>query len=182
MQEPLDYIFVYSATIVEVVEQTLSVSCPSSVDKGDNLNLNTGAGGVSAAILIEKTAYTGDVKLVSDSTVLSTAIHLNGIELATGALATGTLDIDTAIELLADVKTIIGADQMAIGVNPFGGSVSIPTYSLDTGEYVLLAGVVKLDPIRLVGVYEKTVSIVKPYTPSPSTGTRLNKPPVADAG
>jgi len=178
-QNALD-IYINSATIIEVVEQTLSVSCPSSVTKGDNLNINTRAEGISVALLIKESAYKADIKLVSDGTVLSTAIHLNGALMATGALATEPLTINTAIALLSDVMGAIGSTQMVVGVNPLGGSMSLSTSSLATGEYILLAGVVKSD-FSIVGVYEKTVSVVTPSTPSYPGGV-LNKVPIADAG
>ena len=177
--EESSYLYVYSATIVEVVEQTLYVSCPSSVEKGDKLNIDTGAGAISAAMLIKESAYKGEVKLVSDGTVLSTEIYLNDVKMVDGSFANEPLSIETALNLLDTLETAFGSDEMSMSVNLFGGSLSIPTKSLATGDYVLLAGVVKLDPVRIVGVYQKTVTVKTAYAPSPGVS---NKPPVADAG
>lgn len=179
-EDPHD-IYVYSATIVEVVEQTLTIFAPSSVEKGDILNIDTGAGAISAAVLIRESAYTAEVKLVSTGTVTSTEIYLNDVKLVDGGFATEPLSIDTALNLLDTFETAFGSNEMSMSVNLFGGSLSIPTSSLGTGEYVLLAGVVKLDPVRIVGVYQKTVTVRPEYAPTPSPGVS-NKPPVADAG
>ncbi|GAH40797.1 unnamed protein product, partial [marine sediment metagenome] len=65
-------IYVYSATIVEVVAKTLDVICPEDVKKGDPLNIDTGEGGISVAVLIKKEAYTANIKLESDGSVVST--------------------------------------------------------------------------------------------------------------
>jgi len=167
---------IYSATVVEVVEQTLYVSCPSSVEKGDRLNIDTGAGAISAAVLIKESAYKGEVKLVSDGTVLSTEIYLNDVKMVDGSFATEPLSIETALNLLDTFETAFDSDEMAMSVNLFGGSLSLQTSSLDTGNYVLLAGVVKLSPIRIVGVYQKTVTVRPEYTPP------VNEKPLADAG
>jgi len=183
VKEDVSNIYVYSATIVEVVEQTLYVSCPSSVEKGDKLNIDTGLNGLNihGAVMIKESAYTGEVKLVSDSTVLSTAIYLNGKELVDGAFVSGTedLSIEDVISLLNKIKSIFGSSQFAYSYNIFSGSLSISTGSLTPGDYVLLVGVYNPIGSKLVGVYQKTVTLKTAYAPSPGVS---NKPPVADAG
>jgi len=178
-------IYVYSATIVEVVEQTLDVICPSSVEKGDSLKVDTGAGPISAAVLIRESAYKAEIKLVSDGDILSTELYLNDEKMADGlfAIDTMTLSIWDLIykfsQLEDQIINAFGSDQIAISYG--SSSLSIPTKSLTPGDYVLLAGVVKLDPVRIVGVYQKTVTVRPKYAPTPSPGVS-NKPPVADAG
>ena len=122
-------IYLHSATIVLVVERTLSVSAPSSVERGRNINLDTGGGGYSVAVLIKKSAYSGEVKLTSAGSVLSTKIHLNTVELASGALAAEELSLGTAFDLLEDVMNAIGSNQMDYGIG-LGSSVSISTNGL----------------------------------------------------
>ena len=179
IRQNADDIYINSATIIEVVSQTLDVTCPSSVERGDYLYVNTGltSGFIHGAIMIKETAYFGEIKLVTDGTVLSTQIHLNEMLIADEAFATESLSVEALILLLEEVQIAIGSNQMAIGVNPFTGSISLSTYSLTTGDYVLLVGVYDILGSKLVGIYQKMVTVTSPYIPPPA-----NKLPVADAG
>ena len=171
-------IYIDSATIIAVVDQTLDVTCPSSIQRGASLNVNTGLSGtyIHGAILIKETAYSGEVKLVTAGTVLSTELHLNEVEIADEAFVTESLSLENAVVLLNQLKTAFGSNQMAYGVNLISGSMSLSTSSLATGDYVLLVGVYNFVDSRIVGVYQKTVRITSPSAPA------INRPPVAEAG
>ncbi len=175
-------LYIYSATIIEVVSQTLDVTAPSSVEKGDPLYVNTGLTGatyIQGAILIKETAYSGEIKLTTEGTVLSTEIYLNGVLMADGAFASESISYETALLLLNQLGTAFGPNQIAIGINLISGSISLSTSSLTTGDYVLLVGVYNVLG-SIVGVYQKTVTVTPPYVPTP--GPSKNKLPIADAG
>ncbi|MHA1370960.1 MAG: TIGR04279 domain-containing protein [Promethearchaeota archaeon] len=173
-------IYVYSATIVEVVKQTLDITCPSSVEKGDKLYVDTGAaaGQGIVAILIKESAYTADIKLLSDGTVISTELYLNDFKMADGALvkATESLSYEDLISLGLQLINAFGTNQMAVGLG--SGSVYIPTRSLIPGEYVLLVGMIDSSQ-HIVGVYQKAVTVRPKYHPPVWP---INKAPKANAG
>ncbi len=181
-QDGLD-IYINSATIIEVVDQTLYVTAPLSVEQGDPLTVNTGLTGtyVHGAILIKQTAYSGEIKLITKGSVLSTEIHLNNMLMADGADAidTESLSVEDVILLLGQVQTAFGSNQMAFGTSLVFGSISLSTVSLATGEYVLLVGVYNILTSRIVGVYQDTVTVTPPYEPPPPPP---NQNPVANAG
>jgi len=80
---------------------------------------------------------------------------------------------------LNKIKSIFVSSPLAYGYNILSGSLSISTGSLTPGDYVLLVGV--YDPVgsKLVGFYQKTVTVKTPYVPTPGVANKL---PVADAG
>ncbi|MDP2900174.1 MAG: TIGR04279 domain-containing protein [Candidatus Bathyarchaeota archaeon] len=164
-------LYIYSATVVEVVDQILPVSAPSSVEKGASLNVNTNLIGtyVHGAVMIKKSAYTGEIKIVSEGTVLSTAIYLNGQELVDGAYVIDTEDmsIEDMISLFNKIRSIFGSSQLAYDIKLLTGSMSISTNSLTPGDYVLLVGVYDVLTSRIVGVYQKTVTVLTPTPPPP---------------
>ncbi|GAH07762.1 unnamed protein product, partial [marine sediment metagenome] len=99
-------IYIDSATIIAVVDQTLQISVPSSVKRGTSLNVNTGLTGtyLHGAILIKETAYSGEVKLVTAGTVLSTELRLNEVKIADEAFPE-SLSYDDAVLLLNQLNT-----------------------------------------------------------------------------
>ncbi|MCK4703031.1 TIGR04279 domain-containing protein, partial [Candidatus Bathyarchaeota archaeon] len=179
VKEPTDELYIYSATVVAVVDQTLDVTCPSSVERGNSLTVNTGLTGLTyihGAVLIKETAYSCEVKLVTEGTVLSTELQLNEVKMADEAFVTESLSYANVVLLLEQLRTAFSSNQMAIGANLISGSISLSTSSLTSGDYVLIVGVYNILNSRIVGVYQKTVRVTSPIVGS------INNPPVAEAG
>jgi len=180
VKEDGDDIYIYSATVVEVVDQILAVSAPSSVKQGESLNVNTGVLGayIHGAVMIKKSAYYVEAKLKSEGTVLSTEFYLNDVLMADGAFVIDTEDLsyEDMVLLLNKLTMVFGSNQIAIGINPIIGVISLPTSSLTPGDYVLLVGVYDVLTSRIVGIYQKTVTVLTPTPPPPPP---TNKPPTA---
>ena len=186
-------VYLYSATPVEVVDDTLSVTAPSSVEKGYPVYVNSKLASeptgtyVHAAAMIKKSAYSGKIKLTTDGTVPNTEIYINGELMADRNLLTdfflGTKDeSDITIDLIQEkLMKAFDPDELTFGYTTatHTGFMSLSTSSLATGDYFLLVGVWKDFETNIVGIKQTTVSVVTPYAPSPGVSNKL---PVADAG
>lgn len=181
--------YLYSATAIEVVDDILTVSTPSSVEGGDPVNVNSKLASeptgsyIHVAAMIKESAYSGEIKLTTDNTVPNTEIYLNGELMADGSLFTdfflGTKDQSyITIDLIEEkLMKAFDPDELAFGYTTatHTGSISLSTSSLATGDYFLLVGVWEDFETRIVGLKQTTVT-VKKYTPP------VNEKPVADAG
>ena len=191
--------YVYSATAIEVVDDTLTVSAPSSVEKGDPVNVNSKLASeptgsyIHAAVLIKESAYSGVIKITTDGTIPVTQLYINGALMADGSLFTdfftgakGQFDLTTDL-IEEKLMTAFDTDELVFDhtTATHTGSMSLSTSSLPTGDYILLVGVWKDFETRIAGVYQKKVTILKPYVPSPPPyypPSPTNRPPVAEAG
>ncbi len=86
-------IYIYSATPVEVVDYTLSVSVASSVEKGDTLNvistLDTSSDSYTHVVtMIKQSEYSANIILETAGSIPSTNLYLNGEIIAEGDLFT----------------------------------------------------------------------------------------------
>ena len=181
--------YIYSATPLEVVDYTLTVSTPSSVEKGTNLNIEANLIGAPSGnyvygyALIKESSYSGNIRLESTGSIPSTQLYLNGELMAEGDLFTdfytGTLGQSYLdIPLIGDkLGKAFDPDELSFA-DSTTGSTALSTSSLATGDYILLVGVWKDFETRIVGVYQKTVTVTSPYVPP----RPRNKLPVADAG
>jgi len=187
-------VYAYSATAIEVVDDTLTVSAPSSVEKGKPVNVNSKLSSeptgsyIHAAALIKESAYSGMIKIKTDGTIPVTQLYINGALMANGILFTdffqGTKGQSYLTTTLIKEKLMSAFDTDELSFShstaTHTGSMSLSTSSLPTGDYILLVGVWKDFETRIVGVKQTTVRITAPYTPSPAPA--LNQPPVAEAG
>jgi len=186
-------VYAYSATAVEVVDDALTVSSPSSVEKGDSVNVNSKLSSeptgsyIHAAALIKESAYSGMIKIKTDGDIPTTQLYINGVLMADGILFTeffqGTKDqSDLTIDLIEEkLMTAFSPYELAFGYTTatHTGSISLSTSSMPTGDYILLVGVWKDFETRIVGLKQITLKITAPYTP-PSPP--VNQLPVAEAG
>ncbi len=170
--------YIYSATPLEVVDYTLTVSTPSSVEKGTNLNIEANLIGASSGnyvygyALIKESSYSGNMRLESTGSILSTQLYLNGELMAEGDLFT---DFYTGNQDQSDLDIPLIGDKLGEAFDPdelsfadsTTGSTALSTSSLATGDYILLVGVWSDWSTRIVGVYQKTVTVTTPYVPPP---------------
>ncbi len=186
--------YIYSATAIEVIDDTLNVIAPTSVEKGNSVNVNSKLSSESTGIhvhvaaMIKKTAYSGEIKITTDGTIPITQLYVNGELMADGSLFTdfflGTKDqTDITIALIQEkLMMAFNADELAFNYTTatHTGSISLSTSLLIPGDYVLLVGAWKDFETRMVGVYQKTVTVSLPGIPvADAGGPYTGKPGVA---
>ncbi len=184
-------IWIYSATVIEVVDYTLEITADSSVKKGDSLYVNSKLGSepsgyyTHVAAMIKESEYKVNIILETDGDISSTNLYINGKVIADGNLFTdfytGTKDqSDLTLDFIEKkLKKAFDSNELAFGHTPatYTGTISLSTSSLTPDDYVLLVGVWRDWDSRIVGLEYTTVTVTE-YVPPPP----LNKKPVADAG
>jgi len=177
-------LYIYSATLVEVVDYTLDVSAPSSVEKGDDvyveLELTDADPGsyIYGAVMIKESACSGEIKLSTNGSLTGTNLTLNGALIANGTFAREfVLDFnglsDITINLITEqLVSFFGTDKLVLGfttrTESTTESIALMTESLTPGDYMLLVGAWENYSTKIVGLNQTTVTILSP--------------PVADAG
>ncbi|HEC65568.1 MAG TPA: TIGR04279 domain-containing protein, partial [bacterium] len=136
-------IYIYSATPVEVVDYTLSVSVDSTVEKGDTLNvistLDTSSDSYTHVVaMIKKSEYSANIILETAGSIPSTNLYLNGEIMAEGDLFTdfytGIMDQSDLTVALIEEKLMTAFGSIAFGHTPATqtGTISLSTSSLST--------------------------------------------------
>ncbi|WP_235284200.1 TIGR04279 domain-containing protein [Methanosarcina sp. 1.H.A.2.2] len=140
-----------SATAFVVTEYELCVDAPSSIVKGDDLDISirdlVGAPDKSnctyVAALIRGQAYKANIEINSDGTKNGTSIIVNEVDLI------DEFDINssnyrsklTRNELQTEIQTLIGEGNGAIAVGEAGQeALSITAFDLPVGDYYLFVG------------------------------------------
>ena len=157
---------VLSSTAFVVAEYELCVSSPSSIVKGENLDISiTGAANEKActygAVLIKEQAYKANIEINSDGTRDGTSVIINDIDII------DEFDIDssnyrsklTKSELQTEIQTLIGAGNGAIAIGETDQkTLSLTTFELPVDSYYLLVGAYSPEK-GLVGLSQQKVTI-----------------------
>ena len=140
-----------SATALVVTEYELCVDAPSSIVKGDDLDISIedlmGAPEKSnctyAAALIRDQAYRANIEIDSNGTKNGTSVIINDVDLIE------EFDINssnyrsklTRNELQTEIQTLIGEGNGSLAIGEVGQeSLSITAFDLPVGDYYLFVG------------------------------------------
>ncbi|WP_239451127.1 TIGR04279 domain-containing protein [Methanosarcina horonobensis] len=161
---------VLSSTAFVVTEYELCVSSPSSIVKGNDLDIsmklekasNSDANDcIYGAILIKEQAYKANIEINSDGTKAGTSVIINDLDII------DEFDINssnyrsklTKNELQTEIQTLIGEGNGAIAVGETGQKeLSLTAFDLPVGNYYLLVGAYSSEK-GLVGLSQKEVEI-----------------------
>lgn len=158
---------VFSSTAFVVAEYELCVSSPSSIVKGNNLNIDMSLEGAPkgnytyAAVLIRDQAYKASIEINSNGTKAGTSVIFNEIDLI------DEFEINssnyrsklTKNELQTEIQTLIGEGKGAIAIGEAGQKeLSLTAFDLPEGCYYLLVGA--YSPGKgIVGLSQKDIEI-----------------------
>jgi len=193
-------LYIYSMTVVQVLDYSCTITASSSVQKGNFLNVNialgSGASGTFryGAFLIKQSAYTAQLKLSFDGTKLGTNLTINGVLIANGSLAdafalgTKGLSYFTPAQITSIISSGFGSNKVSVGItsstSSTTGSTSLGTSNLQVGTYILLAGAWENNDY-FVAFNQSTISVTSPPSPPPPPPPRppppANQNPVAVA-
>ncbi|WP_235283963.1 TIGR04279 domain-containing protein, partial [Methanosarcina sp. 2.H.T.1A.8] len=157
---------VLSSTAFVVVESELCVSSPSSIKKGDELDISiTGAANENActygAVLIKEQAYKANIEINSDGTRDGTSVIINDLDLIDEFDITSSNYRSklTRNELQKEIQTLIGEGNGAIAIGEAGQkTLSLTAFDLPVGCYYLLVGAYNPEK-GLVGLSQLEVEI-----------------------
>jgi len=139
---------VLSSTAFVVAEYELCVSSPSSIVKGNDLDISiTGVPDKTTctygAVLIKEQAYKANIEINSDGTKNGTSVIINDMDII------DEFDINssnyrsklTKSELQTEIQTLIGEGNGAIAIGETGQEkLSLTAFDLPVGCYYLLVG------------------------------------------
>jgi methanogen extracellular protein (TIGR04279 family)/PGF-pre-PGF domain-containing protein/uncharacterized repeat protein (TIGR01451 family) len=139
-----------SATAFLVAEYELKASAPASIKEGKNLDVNLNLKGAPkdvnytyGALLVNEQVYKANIDIISNGTINSTSILVNGVNL------TDKFNINssnyksklTKSELQKEIQTLIGEGNGSIAVGEQGqDKLSLTTFDLPQGLYYLFVG------------------------------------------
>ncbi|MGB9940840.1 TIGR04279 domain-containing protein [Methanosarcina sp.] len=160
-----------SATAFIVAEHELCASAPSSITKGENLDIIMGLKNVPdkcnctyGAVLIRDQAYKANIEIDSDGTKNGTSVTINEIDLIEefNVSSSNYRSKFTRDELQTEIQTIIGEGKGSIAIGEKGQDrLSLTAFDLPPGCYYLLAGA--YNPGKgLVGLTQIKVEIKSP--------------------
>lgn len=157
---------VLSSTVFVVVESELYVSSPSSIEKGDELDISiTGVTNENActygAVLIKEQAYKANIEINSDGTRDGTSVIVNDLDLIDEFDITSSNYRSklTRNELQKEIQTLIGEGNGAIAIGESGQKkLSLTAFDLPVGCYYLLVGAYNPEK-GLVGLSQMEVEI-----------------------
>ena len=166
---------VLSSTAFVVAEYELCVSSPSSIVKGDNLDISiTGVPDKTTctygAVLIKEQAYKANIEINSDGTKNGTSVIINDMDII------DEFDINssnyrsklTKSELQTEIQTLIGEGNGAIAIGEKGQEkLSLTAFDLPVGCYYLLVGAYSPEK-GLAGLSQLEVEIKPKSTPNPN--------------
>ncbi|WP_255334654.1 TIGR04279 domain-containing protein [Methanosarcina sp. KYL-1] len=168
---------VLSATAFEVVDYTVNVSAPSSLEEGNDLEvcmeLEDSAGEAEytyGALLIEESAYRADIRLESNGTWNGTDLFINGIEMI-GEFGINSSNYNSKLnrnELQEKIPKIIGEGNGSIIIGN-QSAFSLTTEDLPPGDYVLLSGAYQPEK-GLVAFDQKDLEILEKKTGGGGSG------------
>ncbi|MDQ1276895.1 MAG: hypothetical protein QG610_2473 [Euryarchaeota archaeon] len=158
---------VLSSTVFIVAEYELCISSPSSIVKGNDLDITTSLEGAPdnnytyGAVLIKDQAYKANIEINSNGTKAGTSVIVNEIDLI------DEFDINssnyksklTKNQLQTEIQTIIGEGKGTISIGEFGqNKLSLTAFDLPVGCYYLFVGA--YSPGKgLVGLSQKDIEI-----------------------
>ena len=168
--------YAYSATVIEVLDYTLDVSAASFVEKGEDLNIEATLNDapsdsyIYGFAVIKESSYSCKIRLVTEGTISSTELYLNGELVADGDTFTefylGTKDIsDLNIALIEETLNKAFDPNEISFTDSTTGSTALSTSSLTPGKYVLLVGVWSAWSSRIVGFTQTTINVLKHLNP-----------------
>lgn len=158
---------VLSSTVFVVAEYELCISSPSSMVKGNDLDITMSLEGATdnnytyGAVLIKKQAYKANIEINSNGTKAGTSVIVNEIDLV------DEFDINssnyrsklTKNELQKEIQTLIGEGKGTISIGESGqNKLSLTAFDLPVGSYYLFVGA--YSPGKgLVGLSQKNIEI-----------------------
>ncbi|MPM09058.1 hypothetical protein SDC9_55374 [bioreactor metagenome] len=158
---------VFSSTAFVVAEYKLGISSPSSIVKGNNLDINMSMEEAPSnnytygAVLINEQAYKANIEINSNGTKAGTSVIVNEIDLI------DEFDINssnyrsklTKNELQTEIQTLIGEGKGTIAIGESGqNKLSLTAFDLPVGNYYLLVGA--YSPGKgLVGLSQEKIEI-----------------------
>jgi len=183
-------LYLYSATVVEVLERDISVTAPVTVEQGNFLDVGIEVFGSSGSFiygsaLVKKSAYSGSLALTSDGTGEGTELRVNGALIADGILAAnisaGNIGASffTPTYVIESLRSIFEPNAVSVGFTGMtpsnNASTSLATADLLTGEYVLITAVWYDYVDRIVAFNQSYVTITA--TGSSGGGGGIAPPP-----
>ncbi len=172
---------VLSSTAFEVLDYTVSVSAPETLEEGKDLEISmdlddsAGAGEYTyGALLIKKSAYRADIRVECNGTRPETSIFLNGMDVIDqfGINSSNYKSNINRNELQENIPALIGEGNGAIAISS-QSTLPFITEDLPDGNYILLSGVYQSGK-GLVAFNQKELKIYKEKTggggSSPSGG------------
>ncbi|MCW3989194.1 MAG: TIGR04279 domain-containing protein [Candidatus Bathyarchaeota archaeon] len=184
-------LYLYSATVVEVLERDITVTAPAEVAQGDFLDVGIEVHGspgsfIYGSALIKRSAYSADLGLTSDGTGEGTELRVNGALVANGSLAaaisSGNIGASffTPTYVIELLKSIFDSNAVSVGFTGMtpsnNASTSLATSDLRGGEYVLITAVWQDYVDRIVAFNQSYVNIT---ITTPSGGGAAPPPPPA---
>lgn len=158
---------VFSSTAFIIAEYELCISSPSSIVKGNNLDITMSLEGAPSnnytygAVLIKEQAYKANIEINSNGTKVGTSVIVNEIDLI------DEFDINssnyrsklTKNELQTEIQTLIGEGKGTIAIGESGqNKLSLTAFDLPVGNYYLLVGA--YSPGKgLVGLSQEEIEI-----------------------
>jgi len=200
-------LYLYSATVVEVLERDITVTAPTEVAKGDFLDVGIEVHGspgsfIYGSALVKKSAYSANLNLTSDGTGERTELRVNGALVANGSLAasisSGNIGASffTPTYVIESLRSIFNPNAVSVGFTGITSSniasTSLATSDLLDGEYVLITAVWQDYVDRVVGFKQSNVNITTvtssgdgaappPPPPEPPTAEEIEELPLEEA-
>jgi len=191
----------YSATLIEVLDGSLSATTPTQLTSGSYLNAQMALTGgatstmVYGAVMIKQSAYSAVAQMTSSGSVSTTDVTVNGATIIDGSatgfslfggglsgLSKSTLTSFLSQAFASSVYSVAFSSSTAATST----TLSVGTGNLAAGDYVVLLAVWDYTGDlttgnRLIGLTQKTVKVNAPYfpliipvVPLPITQTEFN--------
>ena len=186
-------LYLYSATVVEVLERDITVTAPTEVAQGDFLDVGIEVHGspgsfIYGSALVKRNAYSAYLALTSDGTGEGTELRVNGALVANGSLAaaisSGNIGASffTPTYVIESLRSIFDSNAVSVGFTGMtpsnNASTSLATSDLLDGNYVLITAVWQDYVDRVVAFNQSYVSIT---TTTSSGGGAAAPPPTPTA-
>ncbi|MFH2111187.1 MAG: TIGR04279 domain-containing protein [Candidatus Bathyarchaeota archaeon] len=174
---------VYSATAIEVLDYPSTVTAPSSVTRGTDLQIQvqlTGAGAASrryGAVIIQQSKYKVDLVLTSDGSTEGTSLTGRGATLLEGtadsfSLAGIGLEGLDKDQLIAKLNEAYSGAEFSAAFTDYTTdttkTVPVTTTGLNAGKFIVLIGVWEGVSDKLVAFHQREVTVSGPPAPGPT--------------
>ncbi|WP_440946627.1 TIGR04279 domain-containing protein [Methanosarcina sp. T3] len=159
---------VLSATCFEVMEYELKIDSSNNPKECENLEVNldlkkapTQGSFTYGALLIREDAYSAEINVSSNGTVVGTSVFVNGIDII------NEFDINSTYyesklskdELTTEIQTLIGEGNGTISIGEENqNTLSLTTFDLPPGDYLLFAAAYE-NGKGLAGIAQKKLTI-----------------------
>ncbi|MEM2925128.1 MAG: TIGR04279 domain-containing protein [Methanocellales archaeon] len=173
LNESNNNLTILSATGIEVLEYSSTLTAPSSATIGDSISATIALQSASpgsyryGAIIIHEQAYNAVVKLRCNGTRAGTNLTADGEFLVEGLKIVGTgLNYVNAGKVKSIAEGIIGANNGAASYSDpttdTSKTLSLNTDGLNPGRYILMVGVWQSGGNRLVAFAQQNITLAAP--------------------